>query len=49
VITREREDPFTPFERGESKDHTCEKIFSFGCKMTKRQSKQNDAKFFRCY
>jgi hypothetical protein len=35
VITREKEDLFTPFGKGESKDHTCEKIFSFGCKIAK--------------
>jgi hypothetical protein len=49
VKTSKKEDQITPFERGDSKDHTCEKIISFVCKMTKRQSKQDDAKFFRCY
>jgi hypothetical protein len=46
VITCGKEDQVTSFERGESRDHIYEKIFSFECKIVKCQSKQNDAKIF---
>ena len=49
VITRDKEERVSPFERGESKDDTCEKRFSFECKLVERQSKQNDEKLSRCY
>jgi hypothetical protein len=46
MITCEKKEQVTPFERGESRDHTCEKRFSFGCKIVKCQPKQVDQKNF---
>ena len=49
VITHKKEDHYISFERGESSDHTYEKICSFECKTVKWRLKQDEAKFLRCY